>query len=195
MQPPPVGHTFYRSLLNIHPTHMCTGLPCVCLWTFIINSHNIFSCIPIDPPVLKQASFAVSSLTFFSPLLSLPFPNSWQPVQILAVCCSPLILCQTFLLHKYTRISQEEQNKKNKKKAIRHQMATRTLQLVIYSFFFLRRRLEKSQLLSEVVNKWWRRMSCLDFKSSYIVFILRFLFFLNSRLQWSSLIQLAKKKL
>lgn len=110
VQPPPVGHTLYRSLLNIHPAHMCTSLPCVCLWTFIINSHNIFSCIPIDPPVLKQASFAVSSLTFFSPLLSLPFPNSWQPVQILAVCCSPLILCQTFLLHKYTRISQEEQN-------------------------------------------------------------------------------------
>lgn len=61
-------------------------------------------------PLLKQASFAVSFLTFFFSSPVSFFPQRWQAVQILAVCCSPLILCQTFLLRKYTRISEEMQS-------------------------------------------------------------------------------------
>lgn len=106
------GSHSLSSLLNIPPTHTCTpfyNLPsCVCLWTLIINSHNIFSCIPIDPRIETSLICSLLLDIFSSPVSF--FSKLWQAVQILAVCCSPLILCQTFLLHKYTRISEEMQS-------------------------------------------------------------------------------------
>jgi len=94
-------HTYSISLFYNLPS-------CVCPWTLIIDAHNIFSCIPIDP--LIETSLICSLLLdiFSSPVSS--FSKLWQAVQILAVCCSPLILRQTFLLHKYTRISEKMQS-------------------------------------------------------------------------------------
>lgn len=74
--------------------------------------------------LLIERSLICSLLLDIFPLLSLSFPNSWQAVQILAVCCSPLILCQTFLLHKYTRTLEEMQSDIRRSKR---------LQLLIYS--------------------------------------------------------------
>lgn len=80
----------------------------VCLWTLMINSHKIFSSISIDR-LIETSLICSLLLDIFSPSPVSFFSQLWQAVQILAVCCSPLILCQTFLLRKYTRIWEEMQ--------------------------------------------------------------------------------------
>lgn len=108
-----ISHTL-SSLLDIPPQHTHTHTPlynlpsCVCPWTLIIDAHNIFSCIPIDP-LIETSLICSLLLDIFSSPVSF-FSKLWQAVQILAVCCSPLILRQTFLLHKYTRISEKMQS-------------------------------------------------------------------------------------
>lgn len=116
---PPVGHTHYLhfshtifTTQHTPNTHTCIpfyNLPsCVCPWTLIIDAHNIFSCIPIDP-LIETSLICSLLLDIFSSPVSF-FSKLWQAVQILAVCCSPLILRQIFLLHKYTRISEKMQS-------------------------------------------------------------------------------------
>lgn len=99
------SHTFF----NIYCISPPVTYPPVFARGHLSSMHT--TSFPASPsiPLLKQASFAVSFLTFLSSPVSF-FSKLWQAVQILAVCCSPLIHRQTFLLHKYTRISEEMQS-------------------------------------------------------------------------------------
>ena len=107
-------HSLSSLLKDIARTDTCIPfykLPSyVCPWTRIIDAHNIFPCIPIDP-LIETSLICSLLLDIFFPSPVSFFSKLWQAVQILAVCCSPLILRQTFLLlHKYTRISEKMQS-------------------------------------------------------------------------------------
>lgn len=147
------GSHSLSSLLNIPPRAplSITYPPPVFACGHLSSIHT--TSFPASPsiPLLKQASFAVSFLTFFSSPVSF-FSKLWQAVQILAVCCSPLILCQTFLLHKYTRISEEMQSD------IRWPQKHSSLW---YTVFKNEKKKKSATSLTapELVYKWWWKTS------------------------------------
>lgn len=113
-----MGHTFAiisltpSSLLNfppnipIYPTSI--GTPRVCPWTLIIDAHNIFSSSP-SIFLLKQASFAVSFLTFFSLSCLILFQTLTGCADFGSLLFFPNP-SPDFLLCKYTEISEKMQS-------------------------------------------------------------------------------------
>ena len=106
---------------------------------------SIHTSFPASPsiPLLKQASFAVSFLTFFS--LSCLFP-----FQTLTGCADfgSLLFCTNPL----PDFPPSQIQKDFGENAVRHQMATKTFQLVIYHILKMKKRHATSRLLSWYLN-------------------------------------------
>lgn len=124
---PPVGHTLYLHC-STFPQHTCASFPTpyppVSACGHLSSIHT--TSFPASPsiPLLKQASFAVSFLTFF-------FLSCLFLFQTLTGCTDfGSLLFSTNPLPDFPPSQIDKDFREN---AVRHQMATKTFRLVIYS--------------------------------------------------------------
>lgn len=118
-------HLHCSTVLQHTPISPVYKLPSsVCLWTLIIDAHNIFSCIPIDS--LIETSLICSLL------LDIFFLSCLFLFQTLTGCADFGSLL--FFLNPLPDFLPSQIYKDFRENGVRHQMATKSFQLVIYNF-------------------------------------------------------------